>query len=75
MALSNTHTEAVITAVRAAIDYFDTSATAVAEAIGLPQATISRRLNGDPFKVSELGAIADHLGISLQELMNFKAAA
>lgn len=75
MALHNNHTEAVTAAVRAAIETAGTTANAVAKATGIPQATISRRLAGSPFTVNELGAIADHLGITLQQLINHDGAA
>lgn len=75
MALSNNHTEAVVTAVRAAIEAAGTTANAVAKATGIPQATMSRRLTGSPFTVNELGAIADHLGVTLQQLINHEQAA
>jgi predicted transcriptional regulator len=75
MALSNTHTEAVTAAVKSAIEAGGTTANAVAKATGIPQATMSRRLTGSPFSVNELGAIADHLGITLQQLINHSAAA
>jgi transcriptional regulator with XRE-family HTH domain len=67
MANSDTYTERVAAAVGAAIEAAGTSANAVAKGTGIPQATLSRRLNGSPFHVGELDRIANYLGIQVEQ--------
>jgi hypothetical protein len=65
---TRTYTEAVRVAVKEAIAQAGTTANAVAAGTGIPQATLSRRLNGSPFLVSELDLIANHLRIPVVQL-------
>jgi transcriptional regulator with XRE-family HTH domain len=56
--------------VRAAMARRRISQTALAEALGMSQAAISRRLTGTiPFDVAELSAIATILGVPLSALL------
>jgi hypothetical protein len=64
----NTYTQRVAAAVAAAIKTSGTTANAVAAGTGIPQATLSRRLNGSPFHVGELDKIATHLNIPVEQL-------
>lgn len=46
------------------------SQTRLAEALGMSQSSVSRRLTGEaPFDVNELGAIAEVLGVELADLL------
>jgi predicted transcriptional regulator len=64
----NTYAERVAAAVTAAIQAAGTNANQVAKATAIPQATLSRRLNGSPFTVNELDKIARHLGVPVEQL-------
>lgn len=69
MAPTPTYTERVAAAVAAAIEQAGTSANAVAEGAGIPQATLSRRLNGHAsFLIRELEQIANYLAIPVEQL-------
>jgi len=64
---NNNYTERVAAAVAAAIQTAGTNANQVAKSTGIPQATLSRRLNGSPFHVGELDKIAKHLGVPVEQ--------
>lgn len=69
MAHSNSYSEQVAAAVQSAITAAGTSVNKVSTGTGIPQATLSRRINGfTPFTVSELESIAHHLGIPVEQL-------
>lgn len=68
MAPTDTYPEAVREAVKSAIAAAGTTPNAVAAGTGIPQATLSRRMNGAPFLVSELDQIARFLGVPVEDL-------
>jgi DNA-binding Xre family transcriptional regulator len=46
------------------------TATVLSEAVGIPQATLSRKLNGKSgFTLDELFAIGDQLGVDVTEVL------
>jgi transcriptional regulator with XRE-family HTH domain len=60
----------VASAVRAELARAGLSGRAMARDLGWTQGFVQRRLSGkDPFRVDELGRIADYLGISVTTLV------
>jgi hypothetical protein len=69
MALSTSYTDSVVAAVTSAINAAGTTPVKVAQATGIPQPTLHRRLTGQShFTVKELDLIADHLDIPVSQL-------
>jgi uncharacterized protein (DUF2384 family) len=75
MAPTDTYTESVRVAVIRAIAAAGTSVNAVAAGTGIPQATMSRRVNGSPFSLPELSRIAQFLDIPVGQLSDPQRAA
>lgn len=69
-----TPTEQVASAVREAMTRQGVTGVALAEATGIPHVTLSRRLRGHtPFTIAELAPIAEHLGVTLSDLVEAAA--
>jgi transposase InsO family protein len=75
MAPTDTYTESVREAVIRALAAAGASVNAVAAGTGIPQSTLSRRINGSPFTLPELHRIAEHLGIPVGQLSDPQRAA
>ncbi len=66
----STPTTRVAEAVREAVAARGISQIALSEATGIPRVTLIRRLNGhSPFTIAELAAIAEHLGVTVSDLV------
>lgn len=68
--------KAVAAEVRAELARKQMSQVALAEHLGVAQATVSRRLTGEvPFDVAELGQVAEILGVSPTHFFPARVAA
>lgn len=68
--MRNSSRPAVVTNIRVAALRAGVSQNDIAEMLGVSQPALSRRMTGDvDFRVAELVAIADYLGVTVDQLL------
>lgn len=72
---SNLNAQRIAHAIRARLRANGVSQSAVAAALGISQAAVSRRLVGDvPLSLEDLDVIATQLGVGIAELLEAEAS-